>query len=132
MAELTCKVPLEDASTGLLADGEILALLRKGDLHIIPLVNIEVQLGSASLDIRLGTSFQIYLPASRRTPETGRDLPGLFDSRQIDLDFLEHIELMPGQFMLGHSFEYIKLPPCVVAQLDGRSSYARQGLEVHI
>ena len=51
----------------LLNDAEILELLTNGELRIRPLVDLEQQLGSTSLDIRLGTSFEVYLPACRRT-----------------------------------------------------------------
>ena len=34
--------------------------------------------------------------------------------------------------MLGHSMEYICLPPSVAAQVEGRSSFARLGIEVHM
>jgi dCTP deaminase len=51
--------------------------------------------------------------------------------QEIDLtqeDFL----LMPGQFVLGASYEAIQTPPNVLAILDGRSTVARLGLTTHI
>lgn len=98
----------------------------------MPLVDVDQQLGSTSFDIRLGTTFEVYLPACRRAVDSPQTLIGSYESRRIDLDFLEHVILMPAQFMLAHSFEYIKLPVSLAADLDGRSSYARLGLEVHM
>jgi dCTP deaminase len=116
-----------------LTDIQIANLLRSGALRVMPLIHFDQQLGSTSLDLRLGTSFEVYLPACRRTADQAMEgLVGSYDSRRIDLDFLEHVVLMPGQFMLGHSFEYLKLPDWLAAELDGRSSYARLGLEIHM
>ena len=116
----------------LLNDREIAGLLKSGDLRLLPLVNLDQQLGSTSLDVRLGTSFEVYLPAHRRSPAIEEDSAPAYDSVPIDLDFLERIVLLPGQIVLAHTFEYIKLPPEVAAELEGRSSYARLGLEVHL
>ncbi len=98
-------------------------------------MNFEKQLGSTSFDIRLGTSFQVYSP----------NQVGIVDliniesienantnSKLVDLDFLESITIAPGQFMLGHSMEYICLPNCVAGQVEGRSSFARLGIQVHM
>lgn len=37
----------------------------------------------------------------------------------------------PGEFVLASIYEYIKLPDNIVAQIQGRSSYARLGLIIH-
>lgn len=116
----------------LLNDREITALLKNGDLRLLPLVNLDQQLGSTSLDVRLGTSFEVYLPAYRRTPAIEESDTPSYDSVPIDLDFLERVVLLPGQIVLAHTFEYVRLPPTIAAELEGRSSYARLGLEVHL
>lgn len=128
-------MPVAEVMAGknaILNDRQIASLIAANELRVLPLVDFEQQLGSTSLDIRLGTSFQVYLPACRRPAMSPAELPQIYESRRIDLDFLEHVVLMPGQFMLGHSFEYLKLPDWLAADLDGRSSYARLGLEIHM
>jgi len=50
----------------------------------------------------------------------------------MDVDFLDSISIGPGQFILGHTLEYIKLPNDVAAQIEGRSSFARLGLQIHM
>jgi len=116
----------------LLNDREISQLLEDGALKIVPLVDLDQQLGSTSLDIRLGTSFEVYLPAYMRTPGLEDNAIPAYDSRSIDVDFLEHVVLLPGQIVLAHSFEYVRLPANIAGELEGRSSYARLGLEVHL
>jgi dCTP deaminase len=118
----------------ILNDKEIKNKLLDSSLKIIPLIS-EDQIGSTSIDIRLGTSFQIYQPNhsgiidlifSKTLKEAENN------SSMIDLEYLEGIVLSPGQFVLGHTMEYLVLPNNLAAEIEGRSSYARLGLEIHM
>jgi dCTP deaminase len=118
----------------ILNDIEIRSKMLTRKINVIPLID-EGQIGSTSLDIRLGTSFQIYqsnhsgiidLICTKSLEEAERN------SSMVDLDFLEGIVLAPGQFALGHTLEYLLLPADIAAELEGRSSYARLGLEIHM
>lgn len=40
--------------------------------------------------------------------------------------------LPPGQFMLGHTEEYFRIPAHLCARVDGKSSVGRRGLAVHV
>jgi dCTP deaminase len=40
-------------------------------------------------------------------------------------------ELAPREFALGTTVEFVNVPPHLVAQINGRSSWARRGLIVH-
>lgn len=40
--------------------------------------------------------------------------------------------LQPGEFILGSTKEYIEVPEDMVARVEGRSSYGRLGLLVHV
>ena len=116
----------------LINDVGIAQLLKSGNLKIVPLVDLELQLGAASFDIRLGTSFEVYLPAYVRQGSSTDALPDAYTARSVELDFLQHIVLLPGEMVLAHSFEYVRLPDGIAAELDGRSSYARLGLAIHL
>jgi dCTP deaminase len=118
----------------ILNDIEMKSKMLTREINVIPLID-EGQIGSTSLDVRLGTSFQIYqsnhsgiidLIFTKSLEEAERN------SAMIDLDFLEGIVLAPGQFVLGHTLEYFLLPANIAAELEGRSSYARLGLEIHM
>jgi dCTP deaminase len=130
-----CSSAEEERHGTVLADYEIYELLKSEDLLIIPLMNLKEQLGSTSLDIRLGTSFQVFYPNQvgiiDLTDSDSIKNANRF-SNLIDLDFMEPITLAPGQFVLGHSMEYIKLPRNISAEVEGRSSFARLGIEVHM
>jgi len=132
-----------DGIRGVLVDKEIKSLIFQDELKIIPLMYMgqEVynrkckQIGTTSVDMRLGTSFQVFSPDQYGIIDfTKQDNMHPFgkSSQRIDLDFLESITITPGQFLLGHSMEYIKLPDYVCGNLEGRSSFARLGIEIHM
>jgi dCTP deaminase len=90
------------------------------------------QIGPASIDLRLGTHFQLL----RRTVQPGVDLgadelPALEDLQErVDIPFGKKLWLQPRQFALGSTLEYLGLPPDLTAYVLGRSSWARVGLIV--
>lgn len=118
----------------LFVDKLILRALQKNELIISPVMHPQKQIGSTSFDLRLGTSFQLYYQNTYGiidfTASAGRN--SIHNSRMVDLDFLDSITITPGQFMLGHSMEYLRLPEWLAGELEGRSSFARLGLEIHM
>jgi len=118
----------------LLNENEIKNELIKRSINIIPLID-EIQIGATSVDIRLGTSFQLYNANHSGILDTvSYDTINKMEGNSIfiDLDYLEGIVLAPNQFMLGHTMEYLVLPNYIAAELEGRSSYARLGIEIHM
>ncbi len=119
----------------LLVDCEIKRLIVAGSLKVIPIISLRDQLGASSLDVRFGTSYQLYYPNQHGIIDFVRaetlESTGI-SSRMISLDFGDSVVISPRQFILGHSMEYIKLPDNIAAQVEGRSSFARLGLEIHM
>lgn len=111
----------------LLSDRTIIELIRKREIVIEPFD--ETLVGPSSVDLRLGNDFIMF---DRKRIEA-------IDPRNPIDDFLEHIYindgefivLHPGQFVIATTLEYIKLPPHISARIEGRSSLARLGLIVH-
>lgn len=103
----------------ILSDKTIRALLASGQLGIEPIEDIQIQ--PASVDIRLGNSFSVI--------ETELGAPIHMDStisyRKITSD---NYLLLPGQFVLATTMEYIKLSDNMTAFVEGRSSIGRLGL----
>lgn len=103
----------------ILSDKTIRALLSSGQLDINPLEDVQIQ--PASVDIRLGNSFSIL--------ETDIGMPVHMDSainyRNIKS---EKYLLLPGQFVLATTMEYIRLSDNMTAFVEGRSSIGRLGL----
>ena len=135
------KSRLINKSKNVLVDKEIKELICHDELKIIPLMYTgqtigakeRSQIGTTSIDVRLGTSFQVFSPNQSGIIDfTIQNDNTKESSKRIDLDFMESITIAPRQFMLGHSMEYVKLPNNICGNLEGRSSFARLGLEIHM
>lgn len=79
------------------------------------------QLQPASYDLRLGRQL--------------RNESGLAWTMRsgTDSDAVPHLEdLEPGRFVLGHTEEFIIMPPHLCGRVEGKSSVGRRGLAVHV
>jgi dCTP deaminase len=91
------------------------------------------QIGEASLDVRLGNQFIVF-----RTYKFGIFEPGgvsaNFQPRKIQerqiIPFGDRLVLHPGVLVLACTFEYVSIPGDLECQVEGRSSWARLGLQV--
>jgi dCTP deaminase len=101
-------------------------------LVFMPMLDFDKQVGPASVDLRLGTEFRVL----RRIDESGLD-PG--DQPQVsiermttsvDVEVGDKLWLHPGQFVLGATLEFLRLPADLGAYVVGRSSWGRVGLLV--
>lgn len=109
-------------------------------ISIKPLIDLKSQLGPSSIDIRLGTEFKVI-----RRQEYAHLNP-LKNKEKVKLDVKKYTEevlvrfhpkyggfvLHPGEFALGSTLEYICLPNDLAGRLEGRSSWSRIGLQVHV
>ena len=94
-------------------------MLEAGTLSITPLDKEQVQ--PASVDIRLGNTFSIVEDLS-----TG--LITLKDEVRYKTINTDTYILLPGQFVLATTMEYVSLPDNLTAFVEGRSSLGRLGL----
>lgn len=120
--------------SGVLVDYQIAESINNGSIRVIPIFDLASQLGSTSLDIRLGTSFQLFSPNEYGIVDfvdENQQAIANFSVRK-NLDYMQSLILMPGQFVLGHSMEYLRLDSKIAAELEGRSSFARLGIEIHM
>lgn len=74
----------------------------------------------ASIDLRLGDQFIVWAD------------DGNGGMTQVKVNVVDGISIAPGQFMLGTTFEAVTIPTQLVGLIDGRSSWARLGVAVHI
>jgi dCTP deaminase len=106
-------------------------------LIITPLLDPEKQVGPGSVDLRLGTEFLEVL----RRRETIVDPFADGESDDKDLQSVDREDrtyvplgdafvLHPGQFVLGCTLEYMRLPSDIGGQVLSRSSWGRMGLLV--
>jgi dCTP deaminase len=115
----------------ILSDREIQKLLEENKIQIDPKPNLEEQLGSASLDLRLGDEFMIFEHTKKpfidtRDPESFKGM-----TRTVKITDAEPFVFHPGEFVLGVTAETVFLPDDVAARIDGRSSLGRLGIVIH-
>lgn len=103
----------------ILSDKTIVSLLQKGSLSISPLQEGQIQ--PASVDIRLGNTFSVVEDSS-----TG--IITFLKKIAYKEILSEKYLLLPGQFVLATTMEYIILPNNLTAFVEGRSSLGRMGL----
>lgn len=114
----------------ILSDGEIAKAIRSGEISFDPPIDEELQIQPSSVDLRLGTSFAHF-----REPMSSQDaiVPGKTDVASL----MEHREsdrhvFAPGKFWLATTVERVTVGPSLVARVEGRSSFGRMGLMIHV
>lgn len=109
----------------ILVDWQILDHINRGFIQVEPFDPGMVQ--PNSLDIRLGDHFVWY--------EEGDEVIDPYDQASIQARVKEtrsaSVVLPPGLFILAETLEVIELPDNIVASIEGKSSIARLGVELH-
>ena len=114
-----------------LSDRDILKALEEGRIRIDPAPDLEKQLGSVSVDFRLGKTFMVF-EHSRFSYIDPRHPQSIGDAmRTIEVDDDEPFIMQPGDFALASTMETLELPDDLLGRLEGRSSIARLGITVH-
>jgi dCTP deaminase len=106
----------------LLSDGDILALIKSGELVIEPF-DIEA-LGPCSVDLRLGPELLKY---SAQSIELGHTVP---ETESIKIGEDGYL-LGPGEFVLGMTSERIGIPNGYHGIIETKGDLARAGVQVH-
>lgn len=121
-------------SHGTLTRTEIEARLRcRGPdrLTISPILSSR-QIGDASVDLRIGNQFIIFRRHTQgeMNPFTiSHAALHRFQERRV-IRYRSSFVLHPGVLALAGTFEYIQLPCDLEGQVEGRSSWARLGLQI--
>lgn len=103
----------------ILSDKTIMTMLENHTLSIEPLEKEQIQ--PASVDIRLGRTFSMIEDSSAGI----LPLDSQVTYKTITADTYL---LLPGQFVLASTMEYVELPDNLTAFVEGRSSLGRLGL----
>lgn len=114
-----------------LSDRDIKAALAAGDIVIDPPPDFAEQLGSCSLDLKLGNRFRIFNYS--KVPYIDPTNPKTTEAMMTEIEVKagEPFILQPGDFVLATTAETITVPPTLLARLEGRSSLGRLGIVVH-
>lgn len=91
---------------------------------------ISYGLGSYGYDIRLGTSILVAMPPLDGDAPIDPKVPDPRHFYACDLGDGTPFYLQPGDFVLGCSEEYFRMPDDVTGVAVGKSTYARWGVNV--
>ena len=111
----------------ILSDRTIREQIDAGRIGIEPLGPNAIQ--PSSVDVRLDSSFRIFLNHTRTVIDVKEDLRDL--TQQVEISDDEAFILHPGEFVLASTREVLTLPDDIVARIEGKSSLARLGLLIH-
>jgi dCTP deaminase len=111
----------------------------KRRLVITPIIDAKEQFGPSSVDVHLSTDFHQLENLNRpyiSLKEMSAEEEAKYARRVVLSPYLEEADyeplyLHPGEFVLGSTLEYFRLPNELAGRIEGRSSWGRLGLLVH-
>ena len=115
----------------ILSDRDILRAMEEGRIKISPEPDLSRQLGSVSVDFRLGTTFMVF-EHSRHSFIDPRHPQSIGEAmRTIEVSEEEPFIMQPGDFALANTIENLELADDLLGRMEGRSSISRLGITVH-
>lgn len=114
-----------------LADRDIKKALKEKRIAITPVPDLKTQLGSCSIDLRLGNSFRVFEHSKNPYIDPSKKDYSNQITREIVVKNGEHFVMQPGDFVLAVTLEKVKIAPDLMGRLEGRSSLGRLGIVVH-
>lgn len=115
----------------ILSDRDIRSALKAKRIRVTPPLDLKLQLGSCSIDLRLGKQFRIFNHSKVAYIDTNNPKVVTDMMTEITLKKGDPFILQPGDFVLATTVEKIGLPDDLIGRLEGRSSLGRLGIVVH-
>jgi dCTP deaminase len=115
----------------ILSDRDIKEALAKKRIVIKPAPNLDEQLGSCSIDLRLGREFRVFDHSKYPYIDPAKKDYSNEITKVVKVDKDGSFIMQPGEFVLAVTLENVKIPPDIMGRLEGRSSLGRLGLVVH-
>lgn len=115
----------------ILSDGDIKEFLNSKRIIIKPFPDLDTQLGSCSIDLRLGNTFRIFDHSRYPYIDPSQKDYSNEITKVIKIKDGESFIMQPGEFVLAVTLETVKIPRDLMGRLEGRSSLGRLGLVVH-
>lgn len=114
-----------------LSDRDLKKAFKSGRIKIKPAPDLKTQLGSCSIDLRLGNEFRVfeyslypYIDPARR--DYSNEI-----TRLVKVKNREAFVIQPGDFVLASTLERVTIAADLLGRLEGRSSLGRLGIVVH-
>ena len=114
-----------------LSDKDIKNAIKNGKIKIDPLPDFETQLGSCSIDLRLGDEIKIF----NRSKNKFIDVKKLDEVNEImetiKISDENPLILQPHDLVLATTIEWLEISDNLLGRIEGRSSLGRIGIIVH-
>lgn len=114
-----------------LSDRDIKKAIKEGRIKIFPELDYEKQLGSCSIDLRLGNVFRVFEHSKKPYIDPSKKDYSNEITSEIVLNDGDQFIMQPGDFVLAVTLEHVTLAPDLMGRLEGRSSLGRLGIVVH-
>ncbi len=115
----------------ILSDGDIKKALKEKRIEITPAPDFSTQLGSCSIDLRLGDTFRVFEHSKYSHIDPAKKDFSNEITREIKIKKGDVFMMQPGDFVLAVTLEKVKIPSDLMGRLEGRSSLGRLGIVVH-
>ena len=113
------------------SDGDIRKALLQGRIIVTPKPDLKTQLGSCSIDLRLGNVFRIFDHSRNAYIDPSKKDYSNEITKEVKVKNNESFMMQPGDFVLAVTLEKVKIPSDIMGRLEGRSSLGRLGIVVH-
>lgn len=114
-----------------LSDKDLKVALRSGKIKIKPAPDYKTQLGSCSIDLRLGNVFRVFEHSRHAYIDPFKKSISDEVTREIVVKNKDPFIVQSGDFVLATTIEEIWVPDDLTGRLEGRSSIGRLGIVVH-
>ena len=114
-----------------LSDRDLKKALKTGSIKITPYPDLKTQLGSCSIDLRLGNTFRVFEHSRSSFIDPSKKDYSQEITREVRVKTGEHFVMQPGDFVLAVTLERVKIANDLMGRLEGRSSLGRVGIVVH-
>ncbi len=114
-----------------LSDVDIKKAIETGRIKIDPTPDFSTQLGSCSIDLKLGDTFRIFDYSKNAYLDPQKKDYSNEITKVVEVKKGQNFIMQPGEFVLAVTLERVVIPTDLMGRLEGRSSLGRLGLVVH-
>ncbi|MBI4097492.1 MAG: dCTP deaminase [Candidatus Levybacteria bacterium] len=115
----------------ILSDIDIKKAIKKKRITIAPPPDFKTQLGSCSIDLRLGDTFRVFEHSRNTFIDPSKKDYSNEITREIKVKKGRQFIMQPGDFVLAVTLENVRIAADLMGRLEGRSSLGRLGIVVH-
>ena len=115
----------------ILSDRDIKKAIELGKIKINPQPDYSCQLGSCSLDLKLGDTFKIFNHSSFAYIDPKKKYDDSQLMTEIKIKKGDSFIIQPGDFVLAVTEENFEIADDLMARIEGRSSLGRMGIIIH-